>query len=60
MTFHSRGVSRQTSTDSFCVFGGGLRLYLGSSWGIRPDIRVVRVPDETFFRANVGVFYQLR
>jgi len=49
-----------SESDTTSNFGGGVRLYVGSSWGIRPEIRVVRLPDETFFRANVGVFYQLR
>jgi hypothetical protein len=49
-----------SESDATSNFGGGVRLYVGSSWGIRPDVRVVRLPDETFFRANVGVFYQLR
>lgn len=49
-----------TESDVVSNFGGGVRLYVGSSWGIRPDVRVVRLPGETFLRANVAVFSQLR
>jgi hypothetical protein len=49
-----------SESDFTTNFGGGLRLLGGSSWGIRPDFRIVRVPDETFFRTTVGVFYQIR
>lgn len=41
-------------------FGGGVRLFTGSAWGVRPDFRIVRVPEETYFRVGVGVFYQVR
>jgi hypothetical protein len=47
-------------SDLTTNFGGGVRLYLGPSWGLQPDFRIVTVPDETFFRTSVGVFYQIR
>jgi hypothetical protein len=40
-------------------FGGGIRIYGGRHWGLRPDFRVVRVPGQTYFRAAVAVFAQL-
>jgi opacity protein-like surface antigen len=39
-------------------FGGGARVYFSPSWGVRPEIKLVHIPDETFFRTSVGLFYQ--
>ena len=49
-----------SQSDVATNFGGGVRLFTGSAWGVRPDFRVVRVPDETYFRTSVGVFFQMR
>jgi opacity protein-like surface antigen len=38
--------------------GGGVRYYVGESWGIRPEFKVV-VSSRTYTRMAVGVFYVL-
>jgi opacity protein-like surface antigen len=47
-----------SGTDLGVNGGGGLYLFFGKRWGIRPEIKMVRIPDETFARASVGIFYQ--
>jgi hypothetical protein len=39
-------------------FGGGARVYLSSNWGLRPELRIVHIPNETFVRLAAGVFVQ--
>jgi hypothetical protein len=48
----------ESQSDLAVHFGGGLRIYLGENWGVRPEFKVMRLPGETFSRAAVGVFYQ--
>jgi hypothetical protein len=56
---NSLGLDLDNAATDFTVnWGGGARIYIGPRWGIRPEFKVVHVPDETFFRAGVGVFYQ--
>jgi hypothetical protein len=50
---------RQTATDFRASLGAGLRWYVGERWGFRPEIKVY-VPDRTFARLGVCVFYQSR
>lgn len=38
--------------------GGGLRYYIGETWGIRPEFKVV-ISSRTYTRMSVGVFYTL-
>ena len=40
--------------------GGGVRIFTSDRWGFRPDARVVHIPGETYVRASVGAFYQIR
>ncbi len=47
-----------SETDLTTNFGGGVRLFLGEHWGIRPDVRFVHFPGENYTRATVGVFFQ--
>lgn len=54
----STGSLAISETDLMYTAGGGLRTYLGRSWGLRPEIKVVRVPGETYAHAAVGIFYQ--
>ncbi len=51
--------ARYDGTDFRAGFGGGFRWYLGERWGVRPEFRVY-VPERTFVRTSVTVFYQSR
>lgn len=51
------GISLSLSDITWNVGGG---VHFGSTWGVRPDVRVVRVPEKTFLRTSVGIVYQLR
>jgi hypothetical protein len=47
------------SVNDFSINGGGgIRIYAGKRWGFQPDARVVRIPDVTFGRASIAVFYE--
>jgi hypothetical protein len=39
-------------------FGGGARVYFSSNWGVRPELRIVHIPNETFVRLAAGLFVQ--
>jgi len=39
-------------------WGGGARIYVSRSFGIRPEVKVIRMSDETYVRSGVAVFYQ--
>jgi hypothetical protein len=55
----SSGTSLGGSETDFTVnAGGGLRIYLSKGWGIRPEISVVRIPGQTYFRYGAGFFWQ--
>lgn len=45
-------------SDLTVNFGGGVRMHLGKNWGLRPDVKVVRIPGQTYVRSTVGIFYQ--
>jgi outer membrane protein with beta-barrel domain len=47
-----------SSTGLTVNFGGGVRYYVRPSWGIRPEVLVVRIPGTTYLRFGVGVFWQ--
>jgi len=47
-----------SSTARTFEFGGGVRYYIHPSWGIRPEVMVVRIPGTTYVRIGVGVFWQ--
>jgi hypothetical protein len=36
--------------------GAGLRYYVGRSWGIRPEVKVI-VTQRTYTRLSIGIFY---
>ena len=40
--------------------GGGVTLRTGPRWGIRPEIRLCRIEDGTYYRMSAAVFYSLR
>lgn len=39
-------------------FGGGARIYFTPSWGLRPEFKVAHIPNETWVRTSLGVFYR--
>lgn len=39
------------------IVGGGLRFYLSTKVGIRPEFQVVRIRRDTFVRMTFGIFY---
>lgn len=39
-------------------FGGGARIYFSRNWGVRPELKIVHISNETWFRIAAGVFYQ--
>jgi hypothetical protein len=43
-------------------FGGGVKLYIRPTWGIRADVKALRgfKGEEWFGRTTFGVFYQFR
>jgi Outer membrane protein beta-barrel domain len=45
-----------SQSDATFNVGGGVRVYLNDRFGLRPAVYLVHVPDETFWRAGVGVF----
>jgi hypothetical protein len=47
-----------SETDFSLNGGGGVRVYIGKSWGVRPQIEVVHIPGVTYFRYSAGVFWQ--
>ncbi|MCI0623193.1 MAG: outer membrane beta-barrel protein [Acidobacteria bacterium] len=55
------GAPTEASSTDLAGYGSfGLRLDLSERWGIRPEIRVVRIPDDTYYRASLGVFFRFR
>lgn len=46
----------ESESDATFNVGGGVRVYLNDRFGLRPAVSLVHVPDETFWRAGVGVF----
>ena len=36
----------------------GVRIYFSPRWGVRPEVTVVHVPEETFVRVGAGMFFQ--
>jgi hypothetical protein len=53
------GLDLKNSENDFTAnYGGGARVYFSPRWGFRPEFKVVHVPDETFVRATIGVFFQ--
>jgi hypothetical protein len=55
------GIPLSTSAvDATYNVGGGVRIFASPSWGIRPDVRIVHFPGETYVRTTVGLFYQVR
>ena len=49
-----------TSTDNDFIgnLGIGARIHLSSSWGVRPEFKMVHTLGDTWARTSVGVFYQ--
>jgi hypothetical protein len=39
-------------------FGVGARIYISDKWGVRPEIKVVHIPNETWVRFAGGIFFQ--
>lgn len=55
------GAPTEASSTDLAGYGSfGLRLDLSERWGIRPEIRVVRIPDDTYYRASLGLFFRFR
>jgi hypothetical protein len=57
------GVSDLSRSHSTLNFASGARVYLSPTWGVRPELKVVRFlsgTNETAVRASIGVFYQFR
>ena len=47
------------SDNHFTVnFGAGARIHVSDRWGVRPELKVVHIPNETFLRTAVGLFFQ--
>src|SRR5215813_12982407 len=47
------------SVNHFTVnFGGGARIYFTPSWGLRPEFKIAHIPNETWVRTSVGLFFQ--
>jgi len=47
------------SDNHFTVnFGGGARIYFTPSWGLRPEFKIAHIPNETWVRTSVGLFFQ--
>jgi hypothetical protein len=47
------------SDNNFTVnFGGGARIYFTPSWGLRPEIKIAHIPNETWVRTSLGLFFQ--
>jgi hypothetical protein len=57
-SFQAAG-TRYSGTDLAANFGAGVRWHIGEHWGLRPEVRVY-VPDRTFVRVAVSLFYQTR
>jgi len=58
----AEGVSLTITNALYAGFGGGVRLYVGEHWGIKPEVRYQRYLS-SLFQANsvlytVGLFYQ--
>jgi hypothetical protein len=49
-----------SSTNLTYNFGGGVRIHLRSRWGLRPEVKWVRIPGQNYVRLGVGVFWQSR
>lgn len=47
-----------SATSATVNFGGGVRYYIRPSWGIRPEVKVVRISGQTYVRFGAGVFWQ--
>jgi hypothetical protein len=41
-------------------FGGGVRYLIRPSWGLRPEVKWVRIPGQNYVRFGVGVFWRSR
>jgi hypothetical protein len=41
-------------------FGLSVRVFLGSSFGVAPEYRIVRIPDDTFHRLLVSAVFRIR
>jgi hypothetical protein len=38
-------------------FGGGVRYHIRLSWGVRPEVKWVRIPGQNYVRFGVGLFW---
>jgi hypothetical protein len=47
-------------SDNHFIFnvGGGARIYFTDHWGVRPEFKFVHIPNESWVRSSVGLFYQ--
>ena len=56
-------VSNLSRSHSTVNFSGGARVYLSKTWGVRPEVKVMRLfsgANETVVRTSIGLFYQFR
>jgi len=58
----AQGVSLTITNSAYTGFGGGVRVYVGEHWGVKPEIRFQRYLS-SLFQVNsavytVGLFYQ--
>jgi Outer membrane protein beta-barrel domain len=47
-------------SDNHFIFnvGGGAQIYFTDHWGVRPEFKFVHIPNESWVRSSVGLFYQ--
>jgi len=56
-----RGIAVTSRWDQFngaFHTGGGLRYFLGSNWGVRPEVKVI-ISKQTYTCVSFGIFYQV-
>ncbi|MCI0623202.1 MAG: outer membrane beta-barrel protein [Acidobacteria bacterium] len=44
------------ATDLTAHGSFGVRFHITERWGIRPEVQLVRIPDDTYYRACLGLF----
>jgi hypothetical protein len=54
---NERGTARMRDANAAFHVGAGLRYYLSSRWGVRPEVKLY-LSDRTFVRATIGFFYR--
>jgi hypothetical protein len=59
----AEGVSVSIGNSVYSGFGGGVRVYVGEHWGVKPEVRYQRYLSSVAQGTNsvlytVGIFYQ--